>query len=215
MEDKQQNKEQQSVFESIIKGTSKNISKFTEWSFSSFQNINQLRKSYAITSNENAKKSTSSKLFLSVFNFNSSPKNYQFIPDQLLLPYFNEKIGFIKLYDLFLIVGNRENQMFYIFQYFSQTNNKYPLNKGDTKNTYKLIYSIWRGYSGGLLSSLDISNDKRYCILTSKKGTNHIYYLPKIENQIIEIINYPSYSNKEDTGYEKITLINLSEDEID
>jgi hypothetical protein len=216
-EDSLQNNQQQSVFESIIKGTSKNISKFTEWSFSSFQNINQLRKSYAISTNEKAKKSTSSKLFLSIFNFNSSPINYKYIPNQLLLPYFNEKIGFVKLCDLYLIVGNRENQMFYIFQYFSQTNNKYPLKKEDTKNTYKLIYSIWRGYSGGLLSSFDISNDKRYCILTSKKGTNHIYYLPKRENQIIEIINYPSYSNKEDSGYEKLNeilnmkIINLEE----
>lgn len=73
-----------------------------------------------------------------------------------MLPYFNEKIGYIKLTDLYLIVGNRENQIFYIFQYFSQTNNKYALNK-EEKNTYKLIYSIWRGYSGGPLSSFDIS----------------------------------------------------------
>ena len=36
-------------------------------------------------------------------------------------------------------------------------------------NTYKLIYSIWRGYQGGSLSCLNISRDKRYCILTSKK----------------------------------------------
>ena len=210
-EDIPQNKPQQSVFESIVKGTSKNISKFTEWSFASFQNMNQLRKSYAITSNENIKKSTSSKLFISIFNFNSSPINHKYVSNQLLLPYFNEKIGFIKLYDLYLIVGNRENQMFYIFQYFSQTNSKYPLNKEDTKNTYKLTYSIWRGYSGGQLSSFDLSKDKRYCILTSKKGNNHIYYLPKRENQIIEIINYPSYSNKEDTGYEKLNdILNMS-----
>ena len=70
--------------------------------------------------------------------------------------------------DLYLIVGNRENQMFYIFQYYSQTNSKYPLNKEDRKNSYKLVYSIWRGYPGGPLSSFDISKDKRYCILTSK-----------------------------------------------
>ena len=179
--------------------------------------MNQLRKSYTISSNENIKKSTSSKLVLSIFNFNSSPINNKYISYQLLLPYFNEKVGFIKLTDLHLIVGNRENQMFYIFQYYSQTNSKYPLNKEEAKNPYKLIYSIWRGYSGGPLSSFNLSRDKRFCILTSKKGTNHIFYLPKRENQLIEIINYPSYSNKEDTGYEKLNdilnmkIINLEE----
>ena len=202
-----QNKPQQSIFESLIKGTSNNLSKFTEWSLSSIKNMNQLRKSYAITSNENIKKSTSSKLTLSIFNFNSSPKNNKYISNQLLLPYFNEKICFLKLTDLYLIVGNRENQMFYIFQYYSQTNNKYPINKENSKDTYKLIYSIWRGYGGGPLSSFNFSKDKRYCILTSKKGTNHIFYLPKRENQIVEIINYPSYSNKEDTGFEKLNDI--------
>ena len=202
-----QNKQQESIFESLIKGTSKNLSKFTEWSFTSLQNMNQLRKSYTISSNENIKKSTSSKLFLSIFNFNSSPINNKYIYNQLLLPYFNEKIGFIKLSNLHLIVGNRENQMFYIFQYYSQTNSKYPLKKGESKDTFKLIYSIWRGYSGGPLSSFDISKDERYCIITSTKGTNHIFFLPKRENQLIEVINYPNYSNKEDTGYEKLNEI--------
>ena len=53
------------------------------------------------------------------------------------------KIGFIKIDDLYLIVGNRENQMFYIFQYFAPTNNKYSKNNKIERNTYKLIYSIW------------------------------------------------------------------------
>ena len=53
--------------------------------------------------------------------------------------------------------------------------------------------------------------------MTSKKGTNHVYFIPKRENQIIEIINFPGYSNKEDTGYKKLTeilnmkVINLDE----
>ena len=192
---------QESIFESIIKSTKKNLNKFTEWSFNSFQNINQLRKSMNI-SYDNIQKSTSSKLYLSLFNLNSSPISNKYISNQLLLPYFNEKIGFIKIDDLYLIVGNRENQMFYIFQYFAPTNNKYSKNNKIEKNTYKLIYSIWRGYQGGSLSCLKISRDKRYCILTSKKGSNHIYYLPKRENQIVEILNYPSYSNKEDIGFE-------------
>ena len=197
----QDNKPPESIFESIIKSTTNNLSKFTEWSFNSFQNINQLRKSMNI-SYDNIQKSTSSKLYLSLFNLSSSPISNKYISNQLLLPYFNEKIGFIKIDDLYLIVGNRENQMFYIFQYFAPTNNKYSKNNKIEKNTYKLIYSIWRGYQGGSLSCLKISRDKRYCILTSKKGSNHIYYLPKRENQIVEILNYPSYSNKEDTGFE-------------
>ena len=206
-EDSYQSKPQESIFESLIKGTSKNISKFTEWSFTSLQNMNQLRKSYTISSNENVKKSTSSKLVLSIFNFNAFPINNKYISNQLLLPYFNEKVGFIKLTDLHLIVGNRENQMFYIFQYYSQTNTKYAFHKEEGKSTYKLIYSIWRGYYGGPLSSFDISIDKRFCIITSKKGSNHIFYLPKRENQLIEVINYPSYSNKEDSGYEQLNEI--------
>ena len=199
--DSQENKPPESIFESIIKSTTNNLSKFTEWSFNSFQNINQLRKSMNI-SYDNIQKSTSSKLYLSLFNLNSSPISNKYIANQLLLPYFNEKIGFIKIDDLYLIVGNRENQMFYIFQYFAPTNNKYSKNNKIERNTYKLIYSIWRGYQGGSLSCLKISRDKRYCILTSKKGNNHIYYLPKRENQIVEILNYPSYSNKEDSGFE-------------
>ena len=216
-DDLSQNKQQESVFESLIKGTNKNISKFAEWSFTSFQNMNQLRKSYTMSSNENAKKSTSSKLILSIFNFNSSPIYNKYVSNQLLLPYFNEKIGYVKLTDLYLIVGNRENQMFYIFQYYAPTNIKYSLNEENEGSKYKLIYSIWRGYQGGPLSSFDISKDKRYCILTSKKGTNHVYFIPKRENQIIEIINFPGYSNKEDTGYKKLTeilnmkVINLDE----
>ena len=216
-DDLSQNKQQESVFESLIKGTNKNISKFAEWSFTSFQNMNQLRKSYTMSSNESAKKSTSSKLILSIFNFNSSPINNKYISNQLLLPYFNEKIGYIKLTDLYLIVGNRENQMFYIFQYYAPTNIKYSLNEENEGSKYKLIYSIWRGYQGGPLSSFDISKDKRYCILTSKKGTNHVYFIPKRENQIIEIINFPGYSNKEDTEFKKLNeilnmkVINLDE----
>lgn len=216
-DDLSQNKQQESVFESLIKGTNKNISKFAEWSFTSFQNMNQLRKSYTLSSNESAKKSTSSKLILSIFNFNSSPIYNKYISNQLLLPYFNEKIGYIKLTDLYLIVGNRENQMFYIFQYYAATNIKYSLNEENEGSKYKLIYSIWRGYQGGPLSSFDISKDKRYCILTSKKGTNHVYFIPKRENQIIELINFPGYSNKEDTGYKKLNeilnmkVINLDE----
>ena len=216
-DDLSQSKQQESVFESLIKGTNKNISKFAEWSFTSFQNMNQLRKSYTMSSNENAKKSTSSKLILSIFNFNSSPIYNKYVSNQLLLPYFNEKIGYVKLTDLYLIVGNRENQMFYIFQYYAPTNIKYSLNEENEGSKYKLIYSIWRGYQGGPLSSFDISKDKRYCILTSKKGTNHVYFIPKRENQIIEIINFPGYSNKEDTGYKKLTeilnmkVINLDE----
>ena len=201
-----ENKPPESIFSSIIKGTSKKLNKFTEWSFNSFQNMNQLRKSYNITS-DNIQKSTSSKLYLSIFNLNSVPIYNKYISNQLLLPYFNEKIGFIKIDDLYLIVGNRENQMFYIFQYFAPTNNKYsPMNE-NTKNPYKLIYSIWRGYQGGPISSFNISRDKRYCILTSKKGNNRVYYLPKRENQIVEILNFPSYSNKEDDGYEKLNEI--------
>ena len=201
-----ENKQPESIFESIIKGTSKKINKFTEWSFNSFQNMNQLRKSYNITS-DNIQKSTSSKLYLSIFNLNSSPIYNKYVSNQLLLPYFNEKIGFIKIDDLYLIVGNRENQMFYIFQYFASTNNKYSQANETTKNPYKLIYSIWRGYQGGPISSLNLSKDKRYCILTSKKGNSRIYYLPKREDQIIEILNFPSDSNKEDTGYEKLNEI--------
>ena len=214
--DSQENKPPQSIFESIIKSTTNNLSKFTEWSFNSFQNINQLRKSMNI-SYDNIQKSTSSKLYLSLFNLNSSPISNKYIANQLLLPYFNEKIGFIKIDDLYLIVGNRENQMFYIFQYFAPTNNKYSKNNKIERNTYKLIYSIWRGYQGGSLSCLKISRDKRYCILTSKKGNNHIYYLPKRENQIVEILNYPSYSNKEDTGFENwneilnVNIVNVQE----
>ena len=197
---------QQSIFENIIKGASKNISKFAEWSISSFQNVNQLRKSYAISTNENVKKSTSSKLNLSIFDLKSGIKttNKMFKPDQLLLPYFNEKIGYIKLTGLYLIVGNRENQMFYIFQYFSETNNKYQLNREYSKGSYKLIYSIWKGYHGGPVSSLDLSKDNRYCILTCKKGSNHIYYFPPRDNQMIEIIDFPSYSNQEDKEYAKL-----------
>ena len=196
------NNPRESIFESIIKGTSKQLSKFIEWSFNSFQNLNQLRKSYNITP-DNIKKSTSSKLYISLFNLNSSPIYNKYISNKLLLPYFNEKIGYIKLFDLYLIVGNRENQMFYIFQYFAPTNNKYSKNLENEQNTYKLIYSIWRGVNVGPISSLNISTDKRYLILTSKKGNNHVYYLPKRENHLLEILKFPSYANKEDSGFEK------------
>jgi len=201
-----ENKPQESIFSSIIKGTSKKLNKFTEWSFNSFQNMNQLRKSYNITS-DNIQKSTSSKLYLSIFNLKSAPIYNKYVSNQLLLPYFNEKIGFIKIDDLYLIVGNRENQMFYIFQYFAPTNNKYNQTNENMNPSFKLIYSIWRGYQGGPVSSFNISRDKRYCILTSKKGNNRVYYLPKRENQIVEILNFPSYSNKEDEGYEKLNEI--------
>ena len=201
-----ENKPQESIFSSIIKGTSKKLNKFTEWSFNSFQNMNQLRKSYNITS-DNMQKSTSSKLYLSIFNLKSAPIYNKYVSNQLLLPYFNEKIGFIKIDDLYLIVGNRENQMFYIFQYFAPTNNKYSQINENLNTSYKLIYSIWRGYQGGPISSFNISRDKRYCILTSKKGNNRVYYLPKRENQIVEILNFPSYSNKEDEGYNKLNEI--------
>ena len=200
-----------SIFENIIKGTSNSISKFTEWSFNSIQNLNQLRKSYTVSSNTDANKSTTSKLNFSIFNFNSESLCDQYMPYSLVIPFFNEKLGYIKLTSLYLIVGNRENQMFYIFQYYSQTNKKNNP-KNNNNGIYKLIYSIWRGYTGGPLSAFDLSNDCRFCTITSFKGTNHIYYLPKRSEQIIENVNFPENLNKTDiasNGFDEILNMNI------
>ena len=201
-----------SSIQNIANETIKNFSKLKEWSFKSVKNYNQLRKSTTITSNlETISNKNSEKIYVSIFIFpEENNENLIINPEKITVPFFNEVISYIKIIKngKYIIIGNKNNHLFFIYELFPQTNYKYKINN---PLKYKIIYSLFRGISSCQLNAFDVSNDLKYSVITSNRGTNHLFYLPPRDNQIIENIDDNSNNNNFDEDYLNMKIINGEE----
>lgn len=173
-----------SPFETFAVDCYKNLSKLKDWSIKNISEFNALYKSKSTTSSNS---SLSSSLKVNIFNM-STGINEDIINDNTIekinVPFFKDGIGVISMIKngKFILVGNRHNQMFYLYELYPQTNTKYSSNIV----TYKIIYSFFRGMRACSLSSIDIDDD--LAVITSSRGTHHIFSMPRRDNQIIEDI---------------------------
>ena len=201
-----------SSIQNIANETIKNFSKLKEWSFKSVKNYNQLRKSTTITSNlETISDKDSEKIYVSTFIFPEENKeNLNINPEKIPVPFFNDVISFIKIIKKgkYIIIGNKNNHLFFIYELYPQTNYKYSISN---PLKYKIIYSLFRGISSCQLNAFDVSNDLKYSVITSNRGTNHLFYLPLRDNQIIENIFDNNNNNNFDEDYLNMKIINGEE----
>ena len=57
------------------------------------------------------------------------------------------------------------------------------------------MYSLFRGITKCNLTSIDLNTNNNFSIITSNKGTHHLYYLPQRDNQINENIDNVNITN--------------------
>ena len=211
------NKSQSNTFEKIASNTYQSIKDFTSWGVQSLKNYNSLLQSKNISiptsspttsiyvnNTTNLKNATVINIFNISHAYTTHPNHNNSsnttssqidvfaLPYQLHIPSFKEGINSIKQIQngKYIIIGNAHNQLFYIFELYPQTNKKYNINYiHNTSNRYKAIYSLFRGVTKCELNSLDISINNEYALITSQKGTHHVYHLPKRDNQINENVN--------------------------
>ena len=211
----------QYTFEKIASNTYQSIKDFTSWGVQSIKSYNSLLQSKnfnianspvstSIYVNNNHSKNAP---VINIFNIShaytthpnhnitatsSSQIDVFALPYQIHIPSFKEGINSIKQIQngKYIIIGNAHNQLFYIFELYPQTNKKYNINYiHNTSNRYKAIYSLFRGLTKCELNSLDISTNNEYALITSQKGTHHVYHLPKRDNQINENVSNVNYTN--------------------
>jgi hypothetical protein len=138
--------------------------------------------------------------------FNSNKKFHSENSFKIKVPFFEEGISIVKFLknSKYFIVGNKYSQMFYIYECFPQSNLKYtkdydlPGIFNASKNSifsFKISYSIYRGLTSANINDIDFSDDKKFVVLSSNKGTFHLFNLPKLENQIIENSITSDYTN--------------------
>ena len=182
-----------SPFESFALEAYKNFSKLKEWSFKSISEYNSLLKSKNSKSNNEL---NSSSVSVNVFNI-TSPSD-DLLPYKLSIPFFQGDINTIFQIQngKYIIIGNNYNQMFYIYELYPQTNQKYNSALNYSSNKYKIIYSLFRGMRACQLSAIDISDNLEYSLITSNRGTNHVFYLPKRDNIISEDVD--NFTNPND-----------------
>ena len=104
------------------------------------------------------------------------------------IPFFNEGISNLKFLHngKYFIVGNKNSQMFYIYENFPSSNLKYENEKPAKKNIFqnKIVYSIFRGITKGTINNIDLSTCGEFLVISSNKGTFHIFSIPKKNSQI-------------------------------
>lgn len=213
------NDNNKNTLESFAIGAYRGIKDFTNWGMKSISDYNTLLKSKKASSNQEMH-SLSSKAFrlnkqntqtiVNVFNIsnsyktnskqnnNSSQIDINTFPYQIHIPQFKDGISSIKQIQngKYIIIGNFHSQVFYIFELYPQTNKKYNINyTNNTSNRYKVVYSLFRGITKCKLTSIDLNTNNNFSIITSNKGTNHLYYLPQRDNQINENIDNVNITN--------------------
>ena len=122
------------------------------------------------------------------------------------IPFFEDGISTLKFqnYNRYIIVGNKNSQMFFIYELYPQTNLKFSSDV-DSQHvsqivansifSIKIINSIYRGITSANINAIDLSTCKNFISLASNKGTFHVFELPKKDNQIIENTTSFDYKN--------------------
>lgn len=154
---------------------------------------------------KNSKKSSS-------FYNNNSPitqKSYA-----ITVPFFDDGVSLIKFFHdgRYFITGNKNSQMFYVYEIFPQSNLKFT-NNVDSNNTSlskysiyssKIVYSFYRGVTSAVINSVDLSACKNLSVIASNKGTFHLFSIPKRDNQLLENSSNFDYENFDEIN-QKVT----------
>lgn len=125
------------------------------------------------------------------------------------VPFFEDGISLIKIFSngRYFLVGNKNSQMFYLYDLFQQSNLKYTKEYDSSSVTpplfnFNISYSIYRGVTSASINTVDISKCRNFIVIGSNKGTFHVFNLPKKDNQIYEncsnfqVENFDEFNNK-------------------
>jgi len=100
-----------------------------------------------------------------------------------------------------LLLGNENAQQFYIYKLFPETHCRHLSPSLSSGKAAVLLYTIFRGYTSAKVSSVQFSLNERWVIISSAKGTSHIYRL----DEHTEYSNNPIISNHSTFDYFKLT----------
>lgn len=126
---------------------------------------------------------------------------------KIQIPFFEEGVGLVKFFNKgkYFIVGNKNSQMFYIYEMYPQTNLKFP----HENSNYRILYSLYRGVTSAFINTVEISSCRNYCVIGSNKGTFHFFELPKKDNQIFENSSDFDYQNFDEVNQKVTNAKNL------
>ncbi len=154
-------------------------------------NLNDMNK-LKNSNNDPVKETTVKKVLLTLHQSN------------ILIPYFYDGLStlqFLNKCSKYIIVGNKNSQIFYIYENFPPTNLKNNLTTKAKRCIFKtkISYSVFRGITKGIINNIDMSHCNKYLIISSNKGTFHLFSIPKKNEQINEnsnMFNYEFYNEE-------------------
>jgi len=156
--------------------------------------------------NNNNLSNNSSNIKIKDLNKNEKERENQkiyihFCQNNIYIPFFNDGISTLQFLNKgkYFIVGNKNSQMFYIYENFPATNLKHNSDEQAKKSIFKnkISYSVFRGITKGIINNIDLSSCNKYLIISSNKGTFHLFNIPKKNDLINEnssLFNYEFYN---------------------
>jgi len=129
------------------------------------------------------------------------------------IPFFNDGIGSLQFLNKgkFFIVGNKNSQMFYIYENFPASNLKHDTDMQAKRSVYrnKISYSVFRGITKGVINNIDLSSCNKYLIISSNKGTFHLFAVPNKNEQINEnssLFDYEYYNESNNKIFNAVNI---------
>lgn len=123
--------------------------------------------------------------------------------NNIYIPFFHDGISISKFIGKgkYFIVGNKNSQLFYIYENFPATNLKhnYDISPRHSAFQNKISYSVFRGVTKGVINNIDLSPCKKFLTISSNKGTFHLFSIPEKNEQINEnssLFNYEFYDEE-------------------
>ena len=158
------------------------LTKLKDWSINQVKEYSNLKQAYTMKNNTDLDISKNG-CFINIQKL--SDKSGQDIK-KIFCPFFNDGISIIKFFHAYkyLIIGNKNAQIFYIYEFYPSTNLK--INDNNVEYNYRILFSLYRGITNATVNNIDWSSCRNFLSISSKKGTIHVYYLPKIESQLYE-----------------------------
>eukprot|EP00826_Nyctotherus_ovalis_P010937 TRINITY_DN12852_c0_g3_i4.p1 TRINITY_DN12852_c0_g3~~TRINITY_DN12852_c0_g3_i4.p1 ORF type:complete len:765 (-),score=185.91 TRINITY_DN12852_c0_g3_i4:118-2412(-) len=100
-----------------------------------------------------------------------------------------------------LLLGNENAQQFYIYKLFPETHCRHLSSSLSSGKAAVLLYTIFRGYTSATISNVEFSLNERWVIISSAKGTSHIYRLDENAGSS----HNPIIANHSDYDYAKLS----------
>jgi len=157
------------------------LNKLKDWSINQVRDFSNLKKAYSLKNN-NELESAKNGCFINLKDLSDvSGEEIK----KIFVPFFNEGISIIKFFHAskYFIVGNKNSQIFYIYELYPATNLK---NNKTFEYHHRIVYSFYRGLTNASINNIEWSSCKNFLTISSHKGTIHIYYLPKIDCQVFD-----------------------------